>query len=269
MENKITVLQKLRKEILPGISIFEFVLFIIATFVGGSLFIWQIIVSVNSGDTNTLIMISYTISLLNIPLGILAATWLSKRSKWAPFLLAFDAIMYGTTNFLAQNWALGIVNAFITPFIWFFAFFYLWPKQTKVDEKGEIETKKLNLLTGFFVVGFVLLASTGFGLFSLYVLPHSFSENGVPSWLENFTIWFDSFAASLMLVAVIMGALRFRETWYLYFAANFLKIILFSISIAYGKMDDLMLLVIATSYFANTIFGMLIWKDSKEVSLKK
>jgi nicotinamide mononucleotide transporter len=84
-----------------------------------------------------------------------------------------------------------------------------------------------------------------------------------PQWLLIFNSWFDSFAAILMLSAVILGILRFREMWFLYFCANTIKIILFSIFIAKGNFDHASLLVIASGYFINSMYGMYIWSATR------
>lgn len=269
MKTEISVLEKLRKNVLPGISFFELILFSITITAGLILFIWQLTVSLNdSSETNVKTLISFLITLFDIPIGILAATWLSKRSKISPVLLAFDSILYGTTNFLAKNWALGIVNVFLSPVLWLFAFFYLWPKQDKENKDKEIKTKKLDFFSGLVIVGTIFFISTIFGLTSMFLI-NSNNELIENKGFEQFQIWFDSFSATLMLMAVFMGIMRYRETWYLYFAANFLKIILFSVSISQGKKEDMLLLVIALAYFSNTIFGMLIWKDSIELKIFK
>ncbi|NQX83302.1 MAG: nicotinamide mononucleotide transporter [Mycoplasmataceae bacterium] len=260
MKNQIKVLHILRREIFKGISFFEFFLFVFTIVIGVGLFIWQIIEYINNGSIKTLTIISYSITLLDIPIGILAAAWLSKRSRWAPAILALDALMYGITNLIAGNFLLAFVNSIIVPFLWLFAFFCLWSKQIK---NKEIITKKLNIFSGLLISGLLFIGATIFGIISLFFI-HKNSSYDVFSQIQ---IWFDSFAAILMLMAVIMGILRFRETWYLFFIANLLKIILFSISIYIGNMNSLMLLVLSLAFFINSIFGMLVWKDSKKITI--
>lgn len=267
MENEYKVLTILKRNVFPGINLFELILFIFGTTIGWSLFIWQTTVVYSNGSVEIINTISYVISLIDIPMGILAATWLSKKNKWAPLLLAFDALLYGSANFLAGNIALGVANAIVTPMLWLFAMFYLWPKQN-INDNNEIETRKLNLKTGFSLVGLILIIAISVGLIQLYLTP-GLNELSDQQIFKKISIWFDSFAAVIMVSAVVMGVFRFRETWYLYFMANFLKIILFSVALSLGNMEDLLLIVIAIIYFLNAVFGMIIWKSSKQISIKK
>ncbi len=261
---KVTITEKLKKEIIPGINIFEMVLFSISTTVGVVFFILTILLWSNDSNTATL---TNLITLIDIPVGVIAATFLAKRSKLAPLLLSIDALLYGSANIIAHQYALGFVNFIFTPILYMIAFVWIWPKQEREDSK-EITTNKFNLVTGLLIVGGSLIIAIMFG-----VVITSFSDltnnNSLPNWLFIFSAWFDSFAAALMLMAVITSVLRFRESWYFYFTSNILKIILFSTLIIYGDLSYIGLLILAITYFINALFGMLVWKDSNVVTLKK
>ncbi len=266
MDTKITVMDRLRKEVIPGINLFELCLFIFATVVGVTLFILSITIWSESTDNKD--YFGYAIAIIDIPLGVLAATFLSKRHKLAPALLAIDAIFYGTSNFLAGNFALFFVNAVLTPVIYLVAFFVIWPKMDAINkDTNEIETRKLNVNSGLIIAGSAILVAVLFGVSITLIKDTSTIVDN--KTFEYVSIWFDSFAASLMLMAVIAATLRFREVWYLYFTSNIIKLVLFSWSLALGNMDDLLVLVLAVTYLMNTIFGMLIWKDSENVSKQK
>ncbi|BDU67349.1 MAG: hypothetical protein TYPL_0020 [Candidatus Tyloplasma litorale] len=264
MENKITIIEVLRKDIFKGINLFEAILFLFTSIIGFILFILTITIWSNETDSsiNLTNIISNFLVLFDIPLGILAATFLSKKSRLAPLLLCLDAIFYGSANFIAGQLALGFVNAILTPLIYIYAYLFVWPKRLSEEKNTEVNTKKLNWTSGMLLVLGILLVSISFA-FLIPIINTSESDSG------SFLVWFDSFAASLMLFAVIMGTMRYREMWYLYFISNTLKIILFSVLVSQGELDSILLLTLATSYWINTIFGMAIWKDSEIQTFNK
>lgn len=259
-KTKITLLDKLKKDIIPGINLFEAILFSITTIIGIILFTVPI---VNKGSSH---ISQDVITLLDIPLGILAATFLAKRNKLAPLLLAIDAILYGTANFMAGTIALGIVNAIITPVLYLVAYIWIWPKQEKENSNGEINTVKFSLKIGLFVIAGVFVISGIFGGVLPLIFPNSFNHDELnEQWLNEYKTWFDAFAATLMLCAVIASIFRFREAFYLYLVSNVMKIILFTTTISMGYSSDGLLLLLALAYFINAIFGILIWSDSKKI----
>lgn len=265
MNSRTKILTILKKDLFPGINLFEFVLFTLTTLLGGILLIFTFTIWRDSNSITNKNIISYAISMVDIPVGVLAATFLSKRSKYAPGILAVDALLYGTSNFLAGNIALGVVNAILTPLIYLVALLYIWPKDTKVGSKT-VETRKLKLSSGSLLVSAIIIIAIVFGfalpnLFPKYFNPQEYVEY---PWLRDFNIWFDSFAASVMLSAVIMSALRFRETFILYLIANLIKIVLFATTLSLGYMNDLFVLVIASSYFINAVFGIMVWSEESE-----
>lgn len=260
---KITIMEKLKKNVIPGINLFEAILFTITTIIGVVMFIIPL---VTDGSKQ---IVQDVITLLDIPLGILAATFLSKRSKLAPLLLAIDAILYGSANFLAGTIALGIVNAIITPILYLIAYIWIWPKQENEEVKGEIKTVKFSLWMGVLLVVGILLLSGIFGGVLPLIFKDAFIHDEYEPWLNNYKTWFDAFAATLMLCAVISSMFRLREAFYLYLTSNIMKIILFTTTISLGHTGDGLLLLLAVSYFINAIFGVLIWRDSKEIQLKE
>ncbi len=259
----ITVMDNLKREVIPGINLFELILFSFSTIIGITLFILTITLWSDSENQNT---ISNLIALIDIPIGVIAATFLAKRSKLAPLLLSVGALLYGSANFIAGQFALGFVNFIFTPIIYMVAFIWIWPKQ-EVD--GEVKTKKFNLTTGLIISGLAIGIAVVFGVVMTLVNGIGYDNTTMPAWLITFSTWFDSFAAALMLMAVITSVLRFREAWYFYFTSNVLKIILFTSLIIYGDLASLELLVLAITYFINSIFALVIWRESEVVNISK
>ncbi len=262
MVNEKTIIKKLKSNVIPGINLFEAILFSTSTTLGIILFILSLTIWSSGGENK---IVSNLIALIDIPVGVMAATFLSKRHKLAPLLLSIDALLYGSANFLAGQIALGVVNFILTPLIYMIAFFWIWPKQKIIE--GEVETRKFNLISGLLITGAAILIAVLFGVTLTLI-------NGVETrytwpWLNGFSIWFDSFAAAIMLMAVITSVMRLRETWYFYFTSNVLKIILFTSLIIYGDLASIELLVIAITYFMNSIFGMFVWKEAEVVNLNK
>lgn len=262
MANKITVMGKLKSNVLPGINLFELILFSFSTIVGITLFALTITIWSDSENQK---MISNLIALIDIPIGVIAATFLAKRSKLAPLLLSIDALLYGSANFIAGQFALGFVNFIFTPIIYMVAFIWIWPKQ-EID--GEVQTKKFTLTTGLIISGIAIAIAVAFGI-AITLINGVGYDDTLPNWLVTFRTWFDSFAAALMLMAVITSVMRFREAWYFYFTSNILKIILFTSLIVYGDLASLELLVLAVTYFINAIFALIIWRESEVVNISK
>ncbi len=269
MNSRSIVINKLKREVIPGINVFEAFLFTFTTIVGCILLILTFTIWSSDDSITNKNIISYFISMVDIPVGVLAATFLAKRNKYAPGILAVDALLYGSSNFLAGNIALGIVNAILTPLIYLVALFFIWPKETK-EGSSSVTTRKLSLQSAALLVMFILFIAIIMGFALPEMFPKYFTSQDYSNykWLQDFNIWFDSFAAALMLAAVIMGTLRFRETFFLYLIANTIKIILFTTTLALGYKNDLFVLVIASAYYINSIFGILVWTEESE-SYKK
>ncbi len=261
-ETQVSLINKLQKDVIPGINLFEAVLFSTTTLLGIVLFILSIVGNVNNFEKNWENIVSNVLMLIDIPLGVIAATFLSKRSKIAPILLATDAILYGSANLLNAHYALGLVNIIVIPLILLSSFFFTWNK----EEGKEVETYKLDILTGAILVSGILITSMLMGLFLPLIFYKPIEASTMPEWLKQYNIWFDSFAASLMIFATIGSVLRYRETWILYMTSNVMKIFLFVVLLATGQGADGMLLLLASAYFINTIFGFIVWSKGKEVS---
>lgn len=262
--SKVNFLDKLQKDVVPGINLFELILFSVSTTLGViffllTLFLW----SANSNDIATNV-----ITLIDIPMGVIAATFLAKRNKLAPLLLSIDALLYGSANIIAHNYSLGFVNFVLTPFLFLLAYFWLW-KSNKNEGTNEVITRKLNLKTGILISALIIMVAVFFGIIMAGLGKHTEIDKGMPVWLFWFQIWFDSFSAALMLAAVIASVTRFREVWYFYFTADILKIILFGSLIINGYLANIELLILSLTYFTNSLFGMFIWKDSKVFNLNK
>ncbi len=265
MESNTTFLRKLQREIIPGINLFEAVLFSISATLGVVLFLLTILVWSDGAGDEILINV---ITLIDLPIGIIAATFLAKRSKLAPLLLSIDALLYGGANMIAGQYALGTVNFIITPILYMVAFVWIWPKEKSEDGK-EVITRKLNLTTGLLISGIAIAFAVMFGVTMTLLGDASNTTTNLPDWVFWFKIWFDTFAAALMLMAVVTSVFKFREAWYFYFTSNVLKIILFTTLIACGDLGSIQLLLLAVTYFINALFGMFIWNNSKVVELKK
>lgn len=293
----------LRREIFPGITLFSLGLLIIAGVIGVILTIIELINFEPSNSTNLVLgflsqdtanLISTLIMLVDIPLGLLVASLLSNRSKWAPIGMGGETIFYAFAILLSQNWALFIANGIYTPLIWIYGYF-LWNKeevqQTKENSKitNEVKTKKLNLKSTLLVVGTIIFILILFGALLPLVLPkffigtktfmelnpggqgyNTYVVNGeVPSWFAWFQIWLDAFLAAVAVVATTMAVFRYAETWKLFFISNFFKLILFGITIIVTNTISAMMFVMAVAYFANALYGMVVWNDSEEIDIFK
>ncbi len=255
METKVTLLDKLKKDVFPGINLFELILFSISLIFSILFFVLGLLL-IDNTNTEIAVMV---IALVDLPIGVIAATFLSKRSKLAPLLLIIDAFMIGTANFLSHQIAIGIVNMVIVPILYFLAMVWIWPKETN-EETNEVVTRKLNLKVGTYLLLLTIIASILFG----DVVSRIINNDN-----ETFAIWFDAFAGAITISATIMAVFKFREAWYFYLTLNVIKIVLYTSLIISGKIANVQLLIIAVTYFINALFGLLIWNDSREIELNK
>ena len=196
--------------------------------------------------------------------GISGAMMLTTKSKHAWIPLSIEAVMYGMYTFFALgSYALGSINMFLAPLILVWSHFS-WTKHSK---KGAttIETRKLNAVEGASVtVGIFAVASALAAMF-IYVDP-----NGDPT---NWISWIDGLMGAVMLFGYLASALRYRETWYIFFASNVIKIITWTIAIAMAQDMGTVAaystsLTLAIVYFINASFGLIIWQKGKREKLK-
>ena len=172
--------------------------------------------------------------------------------------------MYGMYTFFALgSYALGSINMFIAPLILVWSHFS-WRNHTKKGE-NTIDTRKLNAVEGASVtVGIFAVASALAAMF-IYVDP-----NGDPT---NWISWIDGLMGAVMLFGYLASALRYRETWYIFFASNVIKIITWTIAIALAQDMGTVAaystsLTLAIVYFVNASFGLIIWQKGKQQKLK-
>ncbi len=263
MESNTKILTKLQREVIPGFNLFETILFSTTTILATILFFLTLFVwsdSAEKGDNLINILM-----LIDMPLGILAATFLSKKNALAPLLLAIDGVLYGLANFLGGQYALGISSFLFIPAIYMVGFLWLWPRENKENNKV-VETKKLNLKTGLVLATVAIVFAIVFGVV-LTFLEDATNDGSLPNWVFWFKLWFDTFSATMMLVSVIVATLKFREAWYFFITSNALKVILFTTLIIYGDMASLELLVLSVAYLINSVFGLLVWNNSRVCTL--
>ncbi len=228
---------------------FEIILFIIS-FSLSSYFLFR------NGTGN--IKSSDWIIWVDLSIGIIAAILLSRRWKWSWLVLAFDAILYGVAMYLTGNYAIGFVNMILSPMILFFALI-TW-KNHKNQFEQTIETRKVNLSQGFIVTFVIFLLTATIGFITVQI-------TNSETQIEKSQDWLNAFAASITLFAMIASIFRFRETWYLYFLNNIVKIILFSLLVWKSYDENIISLILASTYFINSIYGMFIWKDGEFESI--
>ncbi len=231
------------KKLFLGITLFETVLFL-------SSFIIATIFTFLNGTSN--LEVSDWIIWIDLALGIVAAVSLSRKWKWSWLLLLIDALLYGSVMILTKNYALGIVNAVISPIILLLSL-VTWKKH-KEEGVAEIETRKLNLSQGILITFIISGISIGVGFLTIYIRGEN--ANQVQDWMN-------AFAATITIFAMIASILRYRETFFFYFVSNTVKIIMFSILIfSFSKTENTVSLIMAFTYFINAIYGMLIWKNT-------
>lgn len=299
----------LRKEVIPGVTVFSLGLLVIAGLIGVILTIFQvadIVKILNDGslnhdgafgmDTNVVNLITTLIMLVDIPLGLFVASLLSNRSKWAPLGMGGETIFYAFSILLTQNWALFIANGIYTPLIWLYGFF-AWRKDEdllqdtdKANVTGEVKTKKLTFNSLLVVIGTTIGISVLFGFMLPILLPKFFvgsksfmiatdgvltgfavdPTSGIPGWFGWFQIWLDAFLAAVAIIATTMAVFRYAETWLLFFISNTFKLLLFGVTLIVAKdTASPMMFVMAAAYFANALYGMIVWKDGEEVDILK
>lgn len=233
-----------------GISWFEVALFAIA-FISGTIFTFS-----NTSGYQWYDWVLY----VDILVGIVAAISLSKKWKWSWILLAFDAILYGSALIGQNLYVTGIINAIIIPFI--LSMTLITWRNHKSNESSEIETQKLNFKYGFLLSLFAILLTAGIG--GLLTL---IDKNNT---LELWRVWIDSFLGVLTLFAFIFSIFRLRETWYIFFFANTVKVILFTTLLAVGDANTSPLsLILALTYWINAVYGLVIWRIGKKVEFKR
>lgn len=192
-------------------------------------------------------------------IGIAGALMLSTKNKHAWIILLIEAILYGSNSFFALgSFALGSINMFVVPVILVISHFFSW----KGNSNGvELETKKLGSKDMAIVVSGVLVLTGALGSMFIY----GFGAGSANNWID----WIDALMGSIMAIAFILSALRYRETFVVFLISNIVKVLAWTIVIGIDKDTSFATsLTLAWVYLLNAIFGLLIWKHSKETTLK-
>lgn len=177
--------------------------------------------------------------------GVLCVVLTAKGSIWSYFFGLLNTLGYAYLAFLNQLFGeMGLNLLFFLPMT--FVGFFLW-------KKNSIKGKKL-VMRGMPRKGFATIVLTcvigitvmGFGLSLINT--------------QN-TPYLDATTNVLSIVATILTAKRFKEQWLLYILLNIFTIIMWSIRMANGSSDGLLMIVMWSAYLINAFYGYYNWSQ--------
>lgn len=205
-------------------------------------------------------------------LGIVGALMLSTKNKHAWIVLLVEAILYGANSFFAfGSYALGSINMFIVPIILVISHFFSWRRNSLGTT---LETKKLGGKDIAIVISGVLVLTGSLGSLFVFGMPNNIASP------NTWTGWIDALMGSIMAIAFILSALRFRETFIVFLISNIVKVFAWTIALHWNGSSSSFeagagvgayagALALAWIYLLNAIFGLMIWKKSQKVGLIK
>ena len=255
MSNNIVIKYTKGKKLILGIPLIPFFIYFIGLLFGTIANIFYFIENPNLDGWEILSAISGWIALY---FGIIAVAVLNKKWKWSWVLLFIEAIFLGIMMMSLGVWGVGILNFVVIPIILLMSHFITWKKEAS---ENKIKTKQLKIIDGLIITATLVIVA--FVISSLILLINPNSDKDWATWIKITNGLMDGAITTIGLFAFIGIYLKYRETFYLFFMSNVLKIILFSIMIAFTNEPMIISLILASVYLANSIYGMIAWQAHK------
>lgn len=168
---------------------------------------------------------------------ILAEIISAKGRRSCFFFAILGAIVYGIVAWMNGYYGGAVINIFFFAPIGLVGF-YQWGKNS--NKKKEVAARKLNLTQIIILVAAVAVSSVG--------LKFTLEHFGGSSTL------LDSISTVLVPIASVLGVLRYREMWVIWFISDTLILIMWSGS------TDLPIIVQRIYYPIVAIYGFISWK---------
>jgi len=98
----------------------------------------------------------------------------------------------------------------------------------------------------------------------LTIFAGSLASIAVMGWLLSFiptqnTPYIDATTNVLSIVATFLMIMRFKEQWIMYMTLNVFTILMWSIRLANGSSEGMMMVVMWSAYLVNSIYGYHVW----------
>jgi len=85
---------------------------------------------------------------------------------------------------------------------------------------------------------------------------------------KNWTRVADAAISTLMIFGFLLSAFRYRETWTMFLMGDIIKVIMFSILIAYASPNTSVLsLILSITYFFNSLHALWVWRNSQKTEI--
>lgn len=146
---------------------------------------------------------------------------------------------------------------------------YSWSKSAKeskhegADETSStIEIKSLKASSWIYIIIGIIVVWAAYAAF-VYYLPEIFqSVAGIT--IPRDSVWYiDSFTATIMIFAVVVSTLRFKETWYFWIVGDGVGILLYLIALTHHASFSFSTLsgaIMWIQFTVNAVYGLMVWK---------
>ncbi|MGL4913323.1 MAG: nicotinamide riboside transporter PnuC [Romboutsia sp.] len=202
--------------------------------------------AVIAGSTKDIFTAAAILGFISTIAGLFAAIYTARASVVCYIWGFFNAAAYACVAYFSHIYGQVILYVLFQIPMQFIGF-YLWNKNLKQGDSGELEVRKMNgkswtILGIFFIVVWVLYALL------LKELPNIFTALFHVTIDPDKQFIIDGLTSTLMICAVIMSIKRYVEQWYFWILTDAVGIILFILS-----------LVSAGSFSFNSLSGAIMW----------
>jgi len=193
------------------------------------------------------------LSVTGVILAMITAYLLLRKHKLRQLFAIFSNIVGGMVLWINGAYATGLFSMVILPLMNITIAWY-WKTHTN---KSRVETQKMTLKNGILIAGAL---ATFFAVLGISLV---FMPGGDPT---SYVSWMDSMMTTMVMGGLILVALRYRESFYVFFLSDLTFMIYAILQLAGvgvdGEIPMYMIpqLILYVGWVFNSILGMYKWK---------
>ncbi len=204
------------------------------------------------------IMIALSVYWQDTLMGIISATTgvmyvvLAGKGKLSAYIFGLvNCVLYAIISYNARLYGETMLNLYYIPMQ--FVGFYTWSKHMDADT-AEVAKKKMTARGRLLLTLAIVAATAGYGLIL----------NAIGGTMP----FVDAFTTMASVIAMIISVRMYTEQWYIWFAVDFVSVIMWAVVYARGE-ENIATLLMWILYLANAVIMGIKWERAAKIKNRK